>query len=66
MNEPDWINRCADRLQEQWPRAKRQELEDTARELLEQAHWRNRSAEEAAVTWLRLGVHVSPPTKGWR
>lgn len=58
MNEPDWISRCADRLQLQWPRADRQELEKTARDLLEQEHWRNHAAEEAAVMWLSLGVRV--------
>jgi hypothetical protein len=58
MNDPDWISQCADRLQKQWPRATRQELEETARELLEKEHWRIHSAEEAAVMWLRLGVQV--------
>jgi hypothetical protein len=58
MNEFDWVSRCADRLQQQWPRASRDDLEDTARELYEQDHWRMQDAELAATTWLQLGVLV--------
>lgn len=58
MNETEWVRLCADRLHQQWPRASREDLEDTARELLAQDHWRSQPAELAAVTWLRLGVLV--------
>ena len=52
----DWIRRCADRLQEQWPRADREILEDTAMDLLGAEKWRRLSPEVAAVAWLRQGV----------
>lgn len=58
MSDVEWVQRCADRLQQQWPRASREDLEDTARELHRQEHWREQPAEDAAVTWLRLGVLV--------
>lgn len=58
MNEVEWIKQCADRLQQQWPRANRKDLEDAARELLAKEYWRTQPAEIAAVTWLRLGVLV--------
>jgi hypothetical protein len=58
MSDTDWVRRCEDRLHEQWPRASREDLEETARELHAHDHWRNQRAEEAAVTWLRLGVLV--------
>lgn len=44
------------RLHQQWPRASREDLEDTARELLAQDQWRSLPAEFAAVTRLWLGV----------
>jgi hypothetical protein len=51
----DWIRRCADRFQEQWPRADREILEDTAMDLLGIEKWRRLSPEVAAVAWLRQG-----------
>ena len=50
MTDTEWVRRCADRLHEQWPRASREDLEETARELHAQDHWRGQPAEEAAVT----------------
>lgn len=58
MSDAEWVSRCADRLQEQWPRAQRDALEETARELMQQGRWRECAGEEAAVRWLRLGVLV--------
>ena len=58
MTDIEWVSRCADRLQQQWPRASRCDLEDTARELHAQEHWREQDAEVAATTWLQLGVLV--------
>jgi hypothetical protein len=54
----DWIRRCADRLYEQWPRADREILEDTAMDLLGSEKWRRLNPEVAAVAWLRQGVLV--------
>lgn len=54
----DWVRRCADRLYEQWPRADREILEDTAMDLLGAEKWRRLSPEVAAVAWLRQGVLV--------
>jgi hypothetical protein len=54
----DWIRRCADRLYEQWPRADREVLEDTAMDLLGSEKWRRLNPEVAAVAWLRQGVLV--------
>ncbi len=55
MSEVEWISCCADRLQQQWPRAQRDELEETARELSHQDHWRCHRGDEAAFMWLQLG-----------
>ena len=60
----NWIRRCADRLQEQWPRADREDLEDTAMELLGSEKWRRLNPEVAAVAWLCQGVlvpHIKNP-----
>lgn len=52
----DWIRRCAHRLYEQWPRADREDLEDTAKDLLSTEKWCRLRPEVAAVAWLRQGV----------
>lgn len=48
-----WIAACAHRLQRRWPTVAPQELEDTARELLDDSRLRALPPEAAAETWLQ-------------
>lgn len=48
-----WIAACAHRLQRRWPTVAAQELEDTARELLDDPRLRALPPEAAAETWLQ-------------
>lgn len=55
INDTEWVSRCADRLQHQWPHATREAVEDSARGLLGDHRWRMLAPEVAGVVWLRLG-----------
>jgi len=59
MEELEWVNRCAGRLQQQWPHAPADEVREAAADLAQQEGWRRFAPEVAAVAWLRLGVLAS-------
>lgn len=51
-----WVRQCADRLQQQWPRVPREDLEDTALDLLGKPELRRLEPDQAASQWLHKGV----------
>jgi hypothetical protein len=61
MDTPDsleWRQRCAYRLRRQWPSVPLDELEDTARQLLQDPDLAALPPERAATEWLRRGALV--------
>lgn len=54
--DPDWIRLCADRLQPTWPTVARDDLIDTAYELMAHRELREMAPGDAADAWLRRGV----------
>ena len=56
MEPLEWITRCSARLAQQWPRANAADLDDAALDLWQVERWREMEPEEAALTWLRLGI----------
>ena len=56
MDPQEWQRGFAARLQNQWPTIPIDELLDAAGDLWRDEHWRAMLPEEAAETWLKLGV----------
>ena len=54
-----WVALCAERLREQWPRADRTSLEETARELWAAENSRAFEPRQAAEKWLRRGIPMA-------
>ena len=52
----EWIDRCAQRLQAQWPAVAAAQLDELAIELWQEPRWRALPPEQAAEAWLKLGV----------
>ncbi|MEO6031342.1 MAG: hypothetical protein ABIP61_05480 [Burkholderiaceae bacterium] len=53
--------RCAARLQQQWPRVDRSDLEHLADALRAEARWKDLEPAEAAVQWLRQRTPEAQP-----
>jgi hypothetical protein len=60
INDAEWLARCADRLQHQWPHAARSNIEESVRGLMGENRWRRLAPEVAGVVWLRLGHPTAP------
>jgi hypothetical protein len=60
INDTEWLARCADRLQHQWPHAARSSIEESVRSLMGESRWRRLAPEVAGVVWLRLGHPAAP------
>lgn len=56
MDAQEWQRSVAARLQNQWPTIPIDELLDAAGDLWCDEQWRAMQPDEAALTWLKLGV----------
>lgn len=56
MNTDEWVQRCAARLHEQWPRVPHDQLAEVAAELQRNVEQQANNPEHAAVEWLRQGI----------
>jgi hypothetical protein len=56
VDPQQWIERCAARLHEQWPRLPDDQLREVAEQLRRDAERHLDEPERAAADWLRLGI----------
>ncbi len=56
MEAQQWEERCARRLQQQWPGVGRDDLLHVAESLWAEEKWRAMDPAEAAVQWLAQGI----------
>ncbi len=59
-----WVAQCARRLREQWPHADVVSIDETAVELWHDESLRAWVPIDAAVTWLRRGMHSAGQIEG--
>lgn len=53
QDDPDWLRRCAARLQVRWPKVDARAIEAIARDLAQQPGPRSMDPEDAAMAWVR-------------
>ena len=58
MTESEWITRCSARLHAQWPRLRREQRDEVAKDLWSEQRWQQSEPEVAVVEWLRQGIPV--------
>ncbi|SHN29245.1 hypothetical protein SAMN02787076_04846 [Rhizobacter sp. OV335] len=58
ITSENWALKCAERLQEQWPRVDRSDLEHLAWALISEPYWQGMDPSDAALEWLQQGVSV--------
>lgn len=56
MDTQQWVQRCAARLHEQWPRLPDEQLCEVAEELRREVERQADNPEHAAIEWLRRGI----------
>ncbi|HXD04892.1 MAG TPA: hypothetical protein VN680_02505 [Burkholderiaceae bacterium] len=56
MEAVEWIERCAERLRQQWPSVATSDLDEIACELWNEREWRQLEPEVAALRWLQQGI----------
>jgi hypothetical protein len=56
MSPQEWVQRCAARLHEQWPRLPDDQLREVAAELQRKVERQAADPEHAAVEWLHQGI----------
>lgn len=56
MNTQEWLQRCAERLHERWPRVPHEQLAEVAAEIQRNALRQLDEPEHAAAQWLRQGL----------
>lgn len=56
MNKEEWLERCAERLHERWPRVPREQLTEVALEIKQNALRQLEEPEHAAIEWLSHGI----------
>ena len=56
MTPDQWTSRCAQQLQEQWPRVDRNDLEHLAEALRMEPRWVSMEPDQEALAWLSQGI----------